>query len=93
MESVPFQQWEASASLALTRAQQFRYIIFPQSVESASADRRLPGAAHQKYVDRVRCRYIDLMRQRAHRSESASTFIIYGIVALLYFSICFPCRN
>ena len=32
IEAVPFQQWEASSSLALNRAQQYRYIILPQAV-------------------------------------------------------------
>ena len=30
IEAVPVQQWEASESLALTRAQQYRYVILPQ---------------------------------------------------------------
>jgi len=32
IEAVPFQQWEASASLALSRPQQYRYIIIPQAL-------------------------------------------------------------
>jgi polar amino acid transport system permease protein len=92
MESVPFQQWEASASLALTRAQQFRYIIFPQSVRIA-----LPPTVgflvqlikNTSIVSVVG--YIDLMRAGEHiEANLHSPFIIYGIVALLYFSICFP---
>ena len=92
LESVPFQQWEASASLALTRAQQFRYIIFPQSVRIA-----LPPTVgflvqlikNTSIVSVVG--YIDLMRSGEHiEANLHSPFIIYGIVALLYFSICFP---
>jgi polar amino acid transport system permease protein len=92
MESVPFQQWEASASLALTRAQQFRHIIFPQSVRIA-----LPPTVgflvqlikNTSIVSVVG--YIDLMRAGEHiEANLHSPFIIYGIVALLYFSISFP---
>lgn len=35
IQSVPRQQWEASASLALTRIQQYRYVILPQSIRIA----------------------------------------------------------
>jgi polar amino acid transport system permease protein len=31
IESVPFQQWEGSESLAMTRAQQYRHVILPQA--------------------------------------------------------------
>jgi polar amino acid transport system permease protein len=92
LESVAFQQWEASASLAMTRAQQFRYIILPQSVRIA-----LPPTVgflvqlikNTSIVSVVG--YIDLMRSGEHiEANLHSPFIIYGIVALLYFSICFP---
>ena len=32
IQSVPWQQWEASAALALSRAQQYRYVVLPQAV-------------------------------------------------------------
>lgn len=92
MESVPFQQWEASASLALTRAQQFRYIIFPQSVRIAlppTVGFLVQLVKNTSIVSVVG--YIDLMRAGEHiEANLHSPFIIYGIVALLYFSICFP---
>ena len=92
MESVPFQQWEASASLALTRAQQFRYIIFPQSVRIAlppTVGFLVQLVKNTSIVSVVG--YIDLMRAGEHIEVNLhSPFVIYGIVALLYFSICFP---
>lgn len=92
LESVPFQQWEASASLAMSRAQQFRYIILPQSIRIA-----LPPTVgflvqlikNTSIVSVVG--YIDLMRAGEHiEANLHSPFIIYGLVALLYFAICFP---
>lgn len=35
IQSVPQAQWEASSSLALTRIQQYRYVILPQAVRIA----------------------------------------------------------
>lgn len=92
MESVPHQQWEASSSLAMTRAQQFRFIILPQSVRIS-----LPPTVgflvqlikNTSIVSVVG--YIDLMRAGEHIETSLhSPFMVYGIVALLYFSLCFP---
>ena len=92
MESVPYQQWEASSSLAMSRFQQFRYIILPQSVRIS-----LPPTVgflvqlikNTSIVSVVG--YIDLMRAGEHIETSLhSPFKIYGIVALMYFSLCFP---
>ncbi len=92
MESVPFQQWEASTSLALTRTQQFRYIILPQSVKIAlppTVGFLVQLVKNTSIVSVVG--YIDLMRSGEHiEANLHSPFIIYGIVALLYFAICFP---
>jgi polar amino acid transport system permease protein len=92
MESVPRQQWEASSSLAMTRVQQLRFIIVPQSVRIA-----LPPTVgflvqlikNTSIVSVVG--YIDLMRAGEHIETSLhSPFRIYGIVALMYFCLCFP---
>jgi polar amino acid transport system permease protein len=92
MESVPYQQWEASTSLSMSRAQQFRYIILPQSVRIS-----LPPTVgflvqlikNTSIVSVVG--YIDLMRAGEHIETSLhSPFKIYGIVALMYFALCFP---
>ena len=32
IQAVPYQQWEASSSLAMSRAQQYRHIILPQAL-------------------------------------------------------------
>src|SRR3546814_5067364 len=32
IEAVPFQQWEASSSLAMTPGQQYRYVVLPQAL-------------------------------------------------------------
>ena len=36
IQSVPWQQWEASGSLAMTRPQQFRYVVLPQALRIAT---------------------------------------------------------
>ncbi|MEJ2800357.1 amino acid ABC transporter permease [Comamonas sp. BIGb0124] len=92
MESVPFQQWEASSSLAMTRVQQFRYIILPQSIRISlppTVGFLVQLVKNTSIVSVVG--YIDLMRAGEHIEASLhSPFKIYGIVALMYFLLCFP---
>lgn len=92
MASVPFQQWEASASLSMTRAQQLRHIILPQSVRIAlppTVGFLVQLVKNTSIVSVVG--YIDLMRAGEHIETSLhSPFKIYGVVALMYFSLCFP---
>ena len=42
IQAVPKQQWEASESLALTRAQQYRYVVLPQAMRLALPPLRTP---------------------------------------------------
>lgn len=92
IESVPFQQWEASSSLAMTRVQQFRYVILPQSVRIAvppTVGFLVQLVKNTSIVSVVG--YVELMRAGEHIETSLhSPFKIYGIVALMYFALCFP---
>lgn len=92
MESVPFQQWEASGSLSMTRVQQLRHIILPQSIRISlppTVGFLVQLVKNTSIVSVVG--YIDLMRAGEHIETSLhSPFKIYGIVALMYFSLCFP---
>lgn len=90
--AVPLQQWEASLSLSMTRVQQFRYIILPQSIRISlppTVGFLVQLVKNTSIVSVVG--YIDLMRAGEHIESSLhSPFKIYGIVAVLYFSLCFP---
>lgn len=90
--AVPLQQWEASLSLSMTRIQQLRYIILPQSIRISlppTVGFLVQLVKNTSIVSVVG--YIDLMRAGEHIESSLhSPFKIYGIVAVLYFSLCFP---
>ncbi|HSV45280.1 MAG TPA: amino acid ABC transporter permease [Ramlibacter sp.] len=92
MEAVPRQQWEASSSLAMSRPQQLFHIILPQSVRISlppTVGFLVQLVKNTSIVSVVG--YIDLMRAGEHIETSLhSPFKIYGIVALMYFSLCFP---
>ncbi|WP_312419236.1 amino acid ABC transporter permease [Shinella sp.] len=92
IQSVPLQQWEASTSLAMTRGQQYRYIILPQSVRIA-----LPptvGFLVQlvKNTSIVSIVGVVELARAAQLINNATfqPFRVFIAVGLIYFLICYP---
>jgi polar amino acid transport system permease protein len=92
IEAVPFQQWEASASLALSRAQQYRYIIIPQALRVAlppTVGFLVQLVKNTSIVSVVG--FVELSRAgQLVNNATFQPFKIFGVVALVYFLICFP---
>jgi polar amino acid transport system permease protein len=92
IESVPYQQWEASSSLALTRPQQYRYIILPQAVRISlppTVGFLVQLVKNTSIVSVVG--FVEL--SRAGTLVSNATFLpfqVFALVAAIYFTICFP---
>lgn len=92
VESLPFGQWEASASLAMNRWQQMRYVIIPQAIRIS-----LPptvGFSVQVVKGTAVTSIIGFMEiTKTGTMIANATFkplLVYGLVALGYFLICFP---
>lgn len=92
IEAVPFQQWEASASLALSRAQQYRYIILPQALRLSlppTVGFLVQLVKNTSIVSVVG--FVELSRAgQLVNNATFQPFRIFGVVALVYFLICFP---
>jgi polar amino acid transport system permease protein len=92
IEAVPFQQWEASASLALTRAQQYRYVILPQAIRISlppTVGFLVQLVKNTSIVSVVG--FVELSRAgQLVNNATFQPFAIFGVVAALYFVICFP---
>jgi polar amino acid transport system permease protein len=92
IESVPRQQWEASASLALTTAQQYRYIILPQAMRISlppTVGFLVQLVKNTSIVQVVG--FVDLMRAgMLVNNATYQAFEIFTLVAAIYFAICFP---
>jgi polar amino acid transport system permease protein len=92
IQSVPRQQWEASASLALSRSQQYRYVILPQSVAIA-----LPATVGF-LVQLVKntsiisiLGVVELTRAgQLVNNVTFQPFRVFTAVALIYLAICYP---
>ena len=92
IEAVPFQQWEASASLAMTRGQQYRYVVVPQALRIAlppTVGFLVQLVKNTSIVSVVG--FVELSRAaQLVNNATFQPFKIFGVVALVYFLVCFP---
>ncbi|CAM5199296.1 Polar amino acid transport system permease protein OS=Castellaniella defragrans OX=75697 GN=HNR28_001211 PE=3 SV=1 [Castellaniella defragrans] len=92
IQSVHRQQWEASASLALTRMQQYRYVILPQSVRIAlppTVGFLVQLVKNTSIVSIVSV--IELTRAgQLVNNITFEPFKVFITVALIYLIICYP---
>ncbi|MBV7485374.1 amino acid ABC transporter permease [Bordetella sp. BOR01] len=93
VESIPKGQWEASASLALTFREQLRYVIFPQTIRLSIPPtvgllvQIIKNTSLASVVG-----FVELTRAgQMIANVTFQPFLIYGLVALFYFALCFPC--
>jgi polar amino acid transport system permease protein len=92
IESVPYQQWEASSSLALTRPQQYRYVVLPQAVRISlppTVGFLVQLVKNTSIVSVVG--FVELSRAGTLVNNATfRPFQVFGLVAAIYFLICFP---
>jgi polar amino acid transport system permease protein len=92
IEAIPKTQWEAAASIGMTRLEQIRYIITPQALRIAVAPTAglmvqiIKGTSLTALVG-----FVELTR--AGQLVSNVTFqplAAFGTAALIYLALCFP---
>jgi polar amino acid transport system permease protein len=91
--SIPPGQWEASASLALNLREQLLYVIFPQTARLAVPPtvgllvQIIKNTSLASVVG-----FVELTRAgQIIANVTYAPFLVYGLVSLFYFAICFPC--
>ncbi|KQB53430.1 amino acid ABC transporter permease [Pseudomonas endophytica] len=92
VESIANGQWEASASLALSPLEQMRYVIFPQAFRVAIAPtvgfsvQVIKGTAVTSIIG-----FTELTKTGSMLANATyEPFMVYGLVALGYFLLCYP---
>jgi polar amino acid transport system permease protein len=92
VEAVPKGQWEAGKSLALTYMQQMRLVILPQALRIAIAPTAgfsvqvVKGTALTSIIG-----FVELSKAGGIVTNATfQPFTVYGLVALIYFVICYP---
>ena len=92
VNAVPKGQWEASASLALSFRQQLQYVVLPQAFRISIPPtvgflvQVIKGTALASVIG-----FVELTRAAAMITNATfEPFIVYSLVALLYFLMCYP---
>jgi polar amino acid transport system permease protein len=92
LQAIPRQQWEASASLGLSFADQLRYIIVPQAVRVAIPPtigflvQLIKNTSLAAVIG-----FVELTREgQLTNSTTYRPFTVYIVVAAIYFAMCFP---
>lgn len=92
IEAVPYQQWEASASLALSPTQQYTHVILPQAIRISlppTVGFLVQLVKNTSIVSVVG--FVELSRAgQLLNNASFQPFRVFGAVAAIYFLICFP---
>ncbi len=92
IESVPRTQWEAAECLALSRAQRMRLVVLPQALRIATP----PTVGFMVQIVKNTSLasivgFVELVRAGQLINNSIfQPFLIYLIIAALYFAMCFP---
>jgi polar amino acid transport system permease protein len=92
VEAIPTGQWDAGAALGLHVGRQLRLVILPQALRIAIAP--TVGYLVQLVKSTALTSIIgfDELLQTANIINNATfaPFTVYGVVALIYFALCFP---
>jgi polar amino acid transport system permease protein len=92
VEAIPKGQWEAGDTLALTYFEQMRYVILPQAMRIAIPPtvgfsvQVVKGTALASIIGFVEVTKAGTMLNNA----TFRPFLVYSLVALIYFALCFP---
>lgn len=92
IEAVPRPQWEAAEGLALSRSQRMVKVILPQAIRIATPPtvgfmvQIIKNTSLASVVG-----FVELTRSGQIINNSMfEPFLIYSIIALVYFSLCYP---
>jgi polar amino acid transport system permease protein len=92
VESIVKGQWEASASLGMGYRQQMRHVILPQALRIAVPPtvgfsvQVVKGTALTSIIG-----FVELSKAgTAITNATFEPFTVYGLVALIYFALCWP---
>lgn len=92
IEAIPRQQWEAAESMGLSRLRTFIDVIMPQAIRGATP--ATVGFLVQLVKDTSLASvigFIELTRAaQLINNATFQSFVIFGTVGALYFTICFP---
>lgn len=92
IQSVAKQQWEASESLGMTRAQQYRHVILPQAIKISlppTVGFMVQVVKNSSIASIIG--FVELAKAgQLINNVTFQPFAVFLIVAALYFCVCYP---
>jgi polar amino acid transport system permease protein len=92
VNAIPKGQWEASASLGMTYVEQMQHIVLPQALKIAIPPtvgfsvQVVKGTALTSIIG-----FVEITKAGTVLTNATfQPFTVYGLVALIYFALCFP---
>nr|WP_274390115.1 amino acid ABC transporter permease [Azospirillum doebereinerae] len=92
VEAVPKGQWEASSSLAMNFGEQMRWVVLPQALRIAVPPtvgfsvQVVKGTAVTSIIGFAEVTKVGT----AITNATFQPFLVYGLVGLIYFALCYP---
>ncbi|MBK1971455.1 amino acid ABC transporter permease [Campylobacter sp. TTU-622] len=96
LQSIPKHQYESAASLGLNSLQSFIYIIIPQAfrrltpVSMNLLTRMVKSTTFAYLIGSVELVKVGQQIIEFHNKNDFAPFIIYGLIFIIYFIICYP---
>ncbi|WP_273488443.1 amino acid ABC transporter permease [Ancrocorticia populi] len=97
LASIPSHQYQSAAALGLTRAQQYRYVILPQTIRRLAplsinlATRMIKTTTLVALIGVVEALKVGQQIIDANRFDFPDAALwVYGLIFILYFLICYP---
>lgn len=96
LQSIPKHQYESAASLGLNSLQSFIYIIIPQALRRLTPvsmnllTRMVKSTTFAYLIGSVELVKVGQQIIEFHNKNDFAPFIIYGLIFIIYFIICYP---
>lgn len=96
MQSIPKHQYESASSLGLNTFQSYIFIIIPQAVRRLTPasmnllTRMIKSTTFAYLIGAVELVKVGQQIIEFHNKNSLAPFVIYGVILLIYFMICYP---
>ena len=96
LQSIPKHQYESASSLGLSKTQSFIYVIIPQAVRRLTPasmnllTRMIKSTTFAYLIGAVELVKVGQQIIELHNKNDFAPFMIYGVIFIIYFLICYP---
>ena len=96
LQSIPRHQYEAAASLALSKSQMYLFVILPQALRRLTPasinllTRMIKSTTFAFLIGAIELVKVGQQIIELHHAKAYAPFVIYGLIFMIFFIICYP---